>query len=141
MFPSVRLLQHACRITLFTRANCQLCVNAKQTLSNVWDVRPFEYEELDVMTPEGKIWRDLYEFDTPVVSWNGGEIHHVTLLTEFRFMLAVREGLRSCPSCLLWQKNLCIDSLKRKSRQRWMLLKSIPSCIGVGQRWPWSCAI
>jgi len=34
----------------------------------VWDKRPFEYKELDVMTDEGKSWRDLYEFDTPVVS-------------------------------------------------------------------------
>jgi Glutaredoxin-like domain (DUF836) len=67
MHPTRRLLQHACRITLFTRANCSLCTNAKTTLSTVWDVRPFIYREVDVMTPEGKIWRDLYEFDTPVV--------------------------------------------------------------------------
>lgn len=68
MYPSVRLLQHACRITLFTRANCSLCTNARQTLSAVWDARPFEYKEIDVMKPEGKSWRDLYEFDTPVAS-------------------------------------------------------------------------
>jgi hypothetical protein len=68
MHPSVRLLQHACRITLFTRANCSLCTNAKQTLSAVWDARPFDYKEIDVMKPEGKSWRDLYEFDTPVAS-------------------------------------------------------------------------
>ena len=68
MFPSARLLQHACRITLFTRPNCSLCTKAKQTLSSVWDVRPFEFKEIDVMRPEEKSWRDLYEFDTPVVS-------------------------------------------------------------------------
>ncbi|KAH6719196.1 hypothetical protein DL95DRAFT_437567 [Leptodontidium sp. 2 PMI_412] len=67
MHPSIRHLQHACRITLFTRMNCSLCTNAKQTLSNVWDVRPFHYTEFDVMKPEAKKWRDLYEFDTPVV--------------------------------------------------------------------------
>jgi hypothetical protein len=39
-------------------------------LSSVWDVRPYEYKEIDVMTEsdEAKSWRDLYEFDTPVVS-------------------------------------------------------------------------
>lgn len=66
MQPTARFLQ-ACRITLFTRANCSLCTNAKHTLSAVWDTRPFAYKEIDVMTPEGKVWRDLYEFDTPVV--------------------------------------------------------------------------
>ncbi|KAL3420910.1 glutaredoxin-like domain-containing protein [Phlyctema vagabunda] len=67
MRPSYRLLQHACRITFFSRSNCSLCTNAKYTLSDVWDARPFVYQEIDVMTPEGKIWRDLYEFDTPVI--------------------------------------------------------------------------
>jgi glutaredoxin len=64
----MKLLQHACRITLFTRANCSLCTKAKQTLSSVWDVRPFEFKEIDVMKLEEKNWRDLYEYDTPVVS-------------------------------------------------------------------------
>lgn len=67
MQPSIRLLQHACRITLFTRQNCMLCTNAKGVLSDVWDKRPFEYREIDVMAPEGKSWKDFYEFDTPVV--------------------------------------------------------------------------
>ena len=68
MHSSLRLLQHACRITFFSRANCSLCTNAKQTLSDVWDARPFEYKEIDVMSSdtEAKSWRDLYEFDTPV---------------------------------------------------------------------------
>lgn len=66
MHASTRLLQ-ACRITFFHRANCSLCTNAKQTLANVWDSRPFVYKEIDVMAPEWKDWKDLYEFDTPVV--------------------------------------------------------------------------
>ena len=68
MHHSVRFLQQACRITLFTRANCSLCINAKNTLSRVWDTRPFDYKEIDVMTQGAKNWRDIYEFDTPVVS-------------------------------------------------------------------------
>ena len=67
MLPSTKLLQLACRITLFTRANCSLCTDAKHTLSVVWNTRPFKYREVDVMMPEGKSWRDIYEFDTPVV--------------------------------------------------------------------------
>ncbi|KAH6678369.1 hypothetical protein B0J14DRAFT_320828 [Halenospora varia] len=74
MHPSSRLLQHACRITLFTRQNCSLCINAKQTLSTVWDKRPFVYKEIDVMEPEFKGWKDLYEFDTPVIHVNRTEL-------------------------------------------------------------------
>lgn len=29
------------------------------------------------MTPEGRNWRDLYEFDTPVVSEKGDGVNHV----------------------------------------------------------------
>lgn len=69
MRPSTRLLQHACRITLFTRENCGLCTQARSVLSNVWDTRHFEYTEIDIIKSESKSrWRDLYEFDTPVVS-------------------------------------------------------------------------
>jgi glutaredoxin len=66
MFPSSRLL-HACRITLFTREHCGLCVQAKAALSSVWDARPFDYREVDIVKPEAKAWRDLYDFDVPVV--------------------------------------------------------------------------
>ncbi|KAH7026453.1 uncharacterized protein B0I36DRAFT_158801 [Microdochium trichocladiopsis] len=68
MRPATRLLQHACRITLFTRENCGLCTQARDVLSNVWDVRHFEYTEIDIIKSESKHrWRDLYEFDTPVI--------------------------------------------------------------------------
>lgn len=33
----------------------------------MWDKRSFDYKEIDVMKLEEKKWRDLYEFDTPVV--------------------------------------------------------------------------
>lgn len=67
MFRPARLLQHACRVTLFTRANCSLCDDAKLVLSDVWNKRPFDYTESDVMTAGQERWRELYEFDTPVV--------------------------------------------------------------------------
>jgi hypothetical protein len=37
-------------------------------LSDVWDKRPFVFKEVDIIKPESKGWRDLYEFDVPVVS-------------------------------------------------------------------------
>ncbi|KAG6036184.1 hypothetical protein E4U19_003567 [Claviceps sp. Clav32 group G5] len=66
MFASQRLLQ-ACRITLFTRDNCGLCAQAKGVLSNVWDQRPFAYREVNLALPESNAWRELYDFDIPVI--------------------------------------------------------------------------
>lgn len=67
MKPSLYLLQHTARLTLFTRANCSLCETAKAVISKVEKRREFQYVELDVMAPGQKQWKDLYEFDTPVV--------------------------------------------------------------------------
>lgn len=68
MRATARLFRHACRITLFTRENCGLCTQARSVLSNVWDARPFEYKEVDIIKDESvPRWRDLYEFDVPVV--------------------------------------------------------------------------
>ncbi|KFH44494.1 Glutaredoxin-like protein [Hapsidospora chrysogenum ATCC 11550] len=65
MFATRRLLQ-ACRITLFTRPGCGLCDQGKQSLSKVWDKRPFAYHEENV-DAKGSKWRDLYDFDVPVI--------------------------------------------------------------------------
>ncbi|KAF2092983.1 hypothetical protein NA57DRAFT_49180 [Rhizodiscina lignyota] len=61
------LLQHALRITLFTRANCALCDQAKLVLSHAWDKKPFDFAEIDVMARGQEQWKELYEFDTPVI--------------------------------------------------------------------------
>ncbi|KND90277.1 Glutaredoxin-like protein [Tolypocladium ophioglossoides CBS 100239] len=66
MFASRRLLQ-ACRVTFFTRENCGLCTQAKGVLSDVWDERPFVYREVNLAQPESKSWRELYDFDIPVI--------------------------------------------------------------------------
>lgn len=55
------------RLTFFTRQNCSLCTDAREVLSKVWDKRPFEYTEIDVMAAQQQKWKNLYEFDTPVV--------------------------------------------------------------------------
>ncbi|KAH6845257.1 hypothetical protein B0I37DRAFT_416801 [Chaetomium sp. MPI-CAGE-AT-0009] len=61
-----RLLQ-SCRITFFTRTGCGLCTQARSVLSDVWDKRPFAFNEVDIVKPEAKAWRDLYDFDVPVI--------------------------------------------------------------------------
>jgi len=68
MRVTAALRQYTCRLTLFTRKNCSLCEDAKKVLSNVWDRRPFEYDEIDVMEAHHEKWKGIYEFDTPVVS-------------------------------------------------------------------------
>lgn len=55
------------RLTFFTRPNCGLCTEAKEVISTVWKRRPFEYDEIDVMAAKQAKWKELYEFDTPVV--------------------------------------------------------------------------
>ena len=55
------------RLTLFTRAQCGLCDTAKLTLSKLQQQRTFRYTEVDIMVPENKKWKDVYEFDVPVL--------------------------------------------------------------------------
>ena len=50
---------------MFTRPNCSLCVDVKKVMAKVWERRPFEYDEIDVMKQQK--WKALYEFDVPVV--------------------------------------------------------------------------
>jgi glutaredoxin len=66
MFASRRLLK-PCRITLFTRTGCGLCSQGRSVLSDVWDQRPFKYDEVDVDAKDQKHWRDVYDFDVPVI--------------------------------------------------------------------------
>lgn len=65
---SYALLNHACRITLFTRPACGLCDEAKLVLARVQEERPFIYKEFNVMEAGHHVWRRLYQYDTPVVS-------------------------------------------------------------------------
>lgn len=65
MHPTALLFKSACRITLFTRANCGLCAQAKDVLARAGASRPFDYVEVDIV--KSQPWRDLYDFDVPVV--------------------------------------------------------------------------
>ncbi|KAL2871958.1 glutaredoxin family protein [Aspergillus lucknowensis] len=66
MLPTARLLQTA-RVTFFTRAGCGLCDTAKHNVTQLRKRRPFDYSEVDIMAPGNKEWRDVYEFDVPVL--------------------------------------------------------------------------
>lgn len=67
MRHSLQLLQNTARITLFTRSNCSLCDSAKLVLRKVAEKRSFDLHEINVMDSNQKKWKDLYEYDTPVV--------------------------------------------------------------------------
>ncbi|KAF2255522.1 hypothetical protein BU26DRAFT_414929 [Trematosphaeria pertusa] len=60
-----RLLQ--CRITFFTRSPCGLCDTAKSVVRNVKAKRNFKYDEINVMELGQEKWKNVYEFDTPVI--------------------------------------------------------------------------
>ncbi|KAE8325480.1 hypothetical protein BDV39DRAFT_178515 [Aspergillus sergii] len=67
MFPTAASLSQAVRVTLFTRVGCGLCDTAKHAVTQLHKRRPFEYSELDIMVPTNKPWKDVYEFDVPVL--------------------------------------------------------------------------
>jgi hypothetical protein len=67
MNPTRFLLSQTLRLTLFTRVNCSLCDTAKNTVKELQKRRQFIYSEVDVMVPENKMWKDIYEFDVPVL--------------------------------------------------------------------------
>lgn len=66
MIPTRTLLGQA-RLTLFTRAGCGLCDTAKHTIVQLNKRRPFYYVEKDIMDAGNKQWKDVYEFDVPVL--------------------------------------------------------------------------
>lgn len=67
MFPTRALFSHAARLTLFTRAGCGLCDIAKHAVVQLQKRRPFDYVERDIMESGNKPWKDVYEFDVPVL--------------------------------------------------------------------------
>ncbi|KAJ9240585.1 hypothetical protein DTO169E5_3917 [Paecilomyces variotii] len=61
------LFSQAVRLTLFTRAGCGLCDTAKHNVSKFLAQKPLHYSEVDIMEPGNKAWKDVYEFDVPVL--------------------------------------------------------------------------
>jgi glutaredoxin len=67
MRPTRSLFMYTANLTLFTRANCGLCTTAKSTLMEVQKRRTVSYTEIDIMAEGQKQWKDVYEFDVPVL--------------------------------------------------------------------------
>ncbi|OJJ49769.1 hypothetical protein ASPZODRAFT_128298 [Penicilliopsis zonata CBS 506.65] len=72
MIPTRALFSQPARVILFTRAGCGLCDTAKRAVLQLHQRRPFDYSELDIMTPANKAWKDVYEFDVPVLHVESG---------------------------------------------------------------------
>ncbi|KAB8556589.1 hypothetical protein FH972_025626 [Carpinus fangiana] len=62
-----RFLQQACRITFYTRSTCSLCTTAKGVLESLQTKSPFYLIEKDVDMAHHKKWKDIYDFDVPVI--------------------------------------------------------------------------
>ena len=67
MHSSVRFLQQAAKLVLFTRSNCSLCETAKLVVNNVRERHDVDFAEVDIMAAGNEQWRTVYEFDVPVV--------------------------------------------------------------------------
>jgi glutaredoxin len=77
------------RVTLYTRAGCCLCDEAKQVLAAARGRAPFELEEIDIdRHPE---WLPLYNEEVPVIAIDGRKaFKYKVSMDEFLKRLAAR---------------------------------------------------
>jgi glutaredoxin len=77
------------RVTLYTRAGCCLCSEAKQVLAAARGRAPFELEEIDIdRHPE---WLALYHEEVPVIAIDGRKaFKYKVSMDEFLKRLAAR---------------------------------------------------
>jgi glutaredoxin len=77
------------RVTLYTRAGCCLCEEAKQVLAAARGRAGFEFEEIDIdRHPE---WLPLYNDEVPVIAIDGRKaFKYKVSMDEFLKRLAAR---------------------------------------------------
>ena len=77
------------RVTLYTRAGCCLCEDAKQVLAAARARAPFDLEEIEIdRHPE---WLRLYNEEVPVIAIDGRKaFKHKVSMDEFLKRLAAR---------------------------------------------------
>jgi glutaredoxin len=77
------------RVTLYTRAGCCLCEEAKQVLAAARGRAGFEFEEIDIdRYPE---WLPLYNDEVPVIAIDGRKaFKYKVSMDEFLKRLAAR---------------------------------------------------
>ncbi|KAK5051359.1 hypothetical protein LTR84_003011 [Exophiala bonariae] len=77
------------RLTLFTRVNCGLCDTAKTRIQEFQKRRPkIDYSEIDISAPGQDKWRNVYDFDVPVlhIDKNLGQADTTTLEAAKKLM-------------------------------------------------------
>lgn len=93
-------------------------------MAKVWERRPFEYTEIDVMAPKQDKWKALYEFDTPVV-WPSAIMdarsRWVAPTDEDRFMLIRHERTATTSRRPSKPPNSCIGSQSSSWRSSWTM--------------------
>ncbi|KAL6251453.1 hypothetical protein RBB50_001662 [Rhinocladiella similis] len=84
MRPSLAL--RAVRLTLFTRPECGLCDVAKSRLMEFRQLRTVDYAEINIDTPEQKQWKNVYDYDVPVLHIDKDNSKAVTLKAAKKLM-------------------------------------------------------
>ncbi|KAK9379907.1 uncharacterized protein V2V93DRAFT_391976 [Kockiozyma suomiensis] len=72
-------------MTIYSRPQCGLCDEAKQSISKATKKLPsFDLLQVDILLPENKEWFDKYAFDVPVIHFQTAEnspvhkiMHHI----------------------------------------------------------------
>jgi len=78
------------RVTLYTRAGCHLCEDARQVLAQARRRADFDYEELDIDRDSELLRR--YNEEVPVVAINGTKAFKYRIdMREFLKKLAARQ--------------------------------------------------
>lgn len=73
MRPSLALHISKVHLTLFTRASCGLCDVAKSRIAEFnkknqqQPTTTIDYTEIDIAKPDHQKWKDVYDFDVPVL--------------------------------------------------------------------------
>lgn len=119
MRATYTLFANATRITLFTRSGCSLCTTAKNTLQEIQKRRPFDYNEIDVMESRQEEWKNMYEFDTPVVSITSKDLVYVThgkpryMWKRAHLTHSKRMSTRRRSSCIVFPMEKYLNSWNR----------------------------
>ncbi|KAK5464976.1 hypothetical protein LTS15_001539 [Exophiala xenobiotica] len=83
---SPTLALRSARLTLFTRVNCGLCDVAKSRLMEVQQRRTIDYSEIDIDASEQKQWKNVYDYDVPVLHIDKTSTAELTLDTAKKLM-------------------------------------------------------
>ncbi|KAK9368875.1 hypothetical protein V1509DRAFT_563792 [Lipomyces kononenkoae] len=65
-------------MTIFSRPQCGLCDEAKESIASAIKGLPaFTYSEINILKPENQEWFDKYAYDVPVIHFQTAEHEEV----------------------------------------------------------------